>query len=118
MSGSRTVCAVPGLSSIFAASNTGPPSSKRPDSNSSKWLPSRTQWLLMMPAPRAMATISALLTRGRSLLLAGDLVDAIRTQPCTPIADLTYLRRGCKAGGGCKVCLCMLWCSMREAHRL
>jgi hypothetical protein len=42
MSGSRTVCAVPGLSSIFAVSNTGPPSSKRRDINSSKWLSSRT----------------------------------------------------------------------------
>src|SRR5262245_9499600 len=59
--GSRTVCPIPGLSSIFAASSTGPPSPKRRDTSCSKWRSSRTHWLLAMPAPRAIATMSALL---------------------------------------------------------
>src|SRR6478735_9047473 len=40
--GSRGVCAVPDVSSIFAASSTGPPSSKRRDINVPKCAASRT----------------------------------------------------------------------------
>ena len=74
--GSRGVCAVPPWSSIFAASSSGPPSSKRRDINVSKCAASRTQWLSAMPAPRAIATTSAV-TAVAAFCFASDLIDAV-----------------------------------------
>ena len=91
--GSRGVCAAPGLSSIFAASSTGPPSSKRR-------VDQRLE-MRLVAHPVAVGDAGAAGTAtisvdagGRGLLLAGDLIDAVVHDDDGQVARLDHADGG------------------------
>ena len=91
--GSRSVVPTAGLLSMRAAIRLGPPPLSAAATRRSKSSSSAAQALLAIPAPRAMATRSAVAALARRLR-AGDLVDAV-----VPHHDREILRRPLGDGG-------------------